>query len=93
MGQMLSNMLPSSLSPLLGAEVDSRLQQANADGKRQGVVVQDDDDDLWFTDLEDFNPPIIILEETKLRTTYFVKASVCKRNFVMHEYLKGGLSF
>ena len=33
--------------------------------------------------------PIIVLGRTELCTSYFVKARVCKKNFVMHEYRKG----
>ena len=33
--------------------------------------------------------PIIVLGRTELCTSYFVKARVCKKNFVMHEYKKG----
>lgn len=36
--------------------------------------------------MDDFEPPIYTLESSTLRTSYYLKAAICRKNFVLHEY-------
>eukprot|EP00803_Ostreobium_quekettii_P009834 evm.model.scf_1839.4 EVM.evm.TU.scf_1839.4 scf_1839:23580-31490(+) len=57
-----------------------------------GESTVEEEENLWFTSMDDFNPPTFTLENTDTCTSYFVKASACKKNFVMKVYHKRNLT-